>query len=180
MLEPQLLKTCSQHAERLLDLEREVDQAKADYHYAIRRLHLAGGSYREIAAALGLSHQRVNQIVGADSRGWLRRWLAPGREERRLACSFCGRSAQIVDRLVAGPRVEICDACITAAEAMLQGRRVAEAPTRFTTFETTSKVRCSFCGKKGGKDRQLVGAAADAVCDACAAIARSIANGPLA
>ena len=29
-----------------------------------------------------------------------------------LHCSFCGRSDQEVDRLVAGPGVHICDACV--------------------------------------------------------------------
>lgn len=35
---------------------------------------------------------------------------------RRLACSFCGRSETEVAKLVAGPKVYICDQC--AAEAM--------------------------------------------------------------
>ena len=35
---------------------------------------------------------------------------------RKLVCSFCRRSEAEVDKLVAGPRVYICDRC--AAEAM--------------------------------------------------------------
>jgi hypothetical protein len=34
-----------------------------DYQHAIKKLHAAGGSLREIADALELSHQRVHQIV---------------------------------------------------------------------------------------------------------------------
>jgi ATP-dependent Clp protease ATP-binding subunit ClpX len=30
---------------------------------------------------------------------------------RRLACSFCGRDSSHVSKLVAGPRVYICDRC---------------------------------------------------------------------
>jgi ATP-dependent protease Clp ATPase subunit len=30
---------------------------------------------------------------------------------RKLRCSFCGRSEGEVDKLVAGPRVYICDRC---------------------------------------------------------------------
>ena len=30
---------------------------------------------------------------------------------RTLACSFCGKTAAEVNKLVAGPRVYICDAC---------------------------------------------------------------------
>ena len=35
---------------------------------------------------------------------------------RKLICSFCGRSAAEVAKLVAGPRVYICDRC--AADAV--------------------------------------------------------------
>src|SRR3954469_680776 len=50
---------------RLLELQHDADRAKLDYHHVIRRLHAAGGSMREIAEELGLSHQRVHQIVDA-------------------------------------------------------------------------------------------------------------------
>ena len=33
----------------------------------------------------------------------------------RLACSFCGKSATEVAKLVAGPKVCICDACAATA-----------------------------------------------------------------
>ena len=36
--------------------------------------------------------------------------------KRKLACSFCNRNAADVAKLVAGPRVYICDQC--AAEAV--------------------------------------------------------------
>jgi hypothetical protein len=52
--------------ERLLELQRDAERARVDYHYEIRRLHAAGGSLREIADALGLSHQRVHQIIEAE------------------------------------------------------------------------------------------------------------------
>jgi ATP-dependent Clp protease ATP-binding subunit ClpC len=70
---------------KLLDLQHEEERARADYQHAIRRLHAKGGSLREIADELGLSHQRVHQIVGEeiadpmlrdDPRGILRK---PGR-----------------------------------------------------------------------------------------------------
>jgi ATP-dependent Clp protease ATP-binding subunit ClpX len=34
---------------------------------------------------------------------------------RKLACSFCGRDQDQVAKLVAGPKVYICDECIAAA-----------------------------------------------------------------
>ena len=39
---------------------------------------------------------------------------------KRLACSFCGRSADEVSKLVAGPRVYICDACVAAASRIIE------------------------------------------------------------
>jgi ClpX C4-type zinc finger protein len=38
---------------------------------------------------------------------------------RRLACSFCGRHATQVDKLVAGPRVSICDRCVALASRIV-------------------------------------------------------------
>src|SRR3954469_8094425 len=64
-LDDQLLSEAKTVRERLLDLQHEVDVARVDYQHVIRRLHAAGGSMREIAEELGLSHQRVHQIVDA-------------------------------------------------------------------------------------------------------------------
>ena len=66
MLDADLLRSARETRDRLLDLQHEAERTRSDYHDAIRRLHAAGGSYREIADNLGLSHQRVHQIVGAD------------------------------------------------------------------------------------------------------------------
>ena len=64
-LDEQLLTEAKDVRGRLLDLQHEVDRARVDYQHVIRRLHAAGGSMREIAEELGLSHQRVHQIVDA-------------------------------------------------------------------------------------------------------------------
>jgi hypothetical protein len=52
--------------DKLLDLQHEEERARVDYQHVIRRLHAKGGSLREIAEELGLSHQRVHQIVGEE------------------------------------------------------------------------------------------------------------------
>ena len=39
--------------------------------------------------------------------------------KRRLKCSFCGRSAREAARLLAGPKVHICDSCVGACNAIL-------------------------------------------------------------
>ena len=38
----------------------------------------------------------------------------------RLRCSFCGRDAHAVERLVAGASAHICDSCISDCVAILQ------------------------------------------------------------
>ena len=40
---------------------------------------------------------------------------------KRLACSFCGRSEAEVAKLVAGPKVYICDECVALASRIMNG-----------------------------------------------------------
>jgi AraC-like DNA-binding protein len=85
-LDEKLREEAKQLRDKLLDLQHEEERTRADYQHAIRRLHAKGGSLREIADELGLSHQRVHQIVGEElvdplQRGDPRRML---RERGRL------------------------------------------------------------------------------------------------
>ena len=67
-LDPQILTEARGSRDRLLEAQHELESARADYNDAVRRLHAAGGSLREIAENLSLSHQRVHQIVeGGDA-----------------------------------------------------------------------------------------------------------------
>jgi len=91
-MDAELLAEARRAQERLIDAERDAEVARAEFHRAVRRLHLHGASLRELAAGLGLSHQRVHQIV--ESAGGSRRWLR--RDHARpdpllLACTFCGK-----------------------------------------------------------------------------------------
>jgi hypothetical protein len=65
----------------------QADIAKAVYHHSVLRLHRAGGSMREIAEALKISHQRVHQIVE--------------QSKRTEQCWFCGRTAGDVGKMMA-------------------------------------------------------------------------------
>jgi ATP-dependent protease Clp ATPase subunit len=40
---------------------------------------------------------------------------------RRLGCSFCGKSSSQVAKLVAGPRVYICNECVDFAKQVMDG-----------------------------------------------------------
>ena len=62
-LDEQILAEARDVRQRLVDLESQTAHARVDYHHAIKKLHAAGGSLREIAEVLDLSHQRVHQIV---------------------------------------------------------------------------------------------------------------------
>jgi hypothetical protein len=65
-----LLEQARAQGARLAEAQRAALLARADYHTAIRRLHLAAASLREIAGALSLSHQRVQQVVSAAGGSW--------------------------------------------------------------------------------------------------------------
>jgi hypothetical protein len=68
-LDEAILAEAKQARDKLLDLQSQAEHARLDYHHEIRRLQAAGGSLREIAEALGISHQRVHQIVEGDAPG---------------------------------------------------------------------------------------------------------------
>lgn len=147
-LDDDLLTRARAAVARRIDAEGAVDHARADEVTAIRHLHLAGGSVREIAKALGISHQRVHQLVNAsdDTRGWKRSGRAPD----RLVCSFCGLDQTEVAKLIAGPSVYICDRCIGVAR---DGFEPAE--------------RCSFCTKAATEAFPVVGRGDVAICPEC-------------
>jgi ClpX C4-type zinc finger protein len=172
----ELLAEARHAQERLIDAERDVVVARADFYRAVRRLHLHGSSLRELAADLGLSHQRVHQIV--EEAGGSRRWLrtrsdgpplpardkrdqhdkhdkhdkrgTPNRQDQYLFCTFCGTSRNQARKLIAGPGVFICDGCVT-----LTRRVIADAITITTDVgplqvvpEQQPRAQCNFCGKR--------------------------------
>src|SRR5687767_13596047 len=65
-LDEDVLRDVEAARDKLEALEDSAYEARAAFHQAIRRLHATGGSMREIATALGMSHQRVHQIIGTD------------------------------------------------------------------------------------------------------------------
>jgi hypothetical protein len=84
-LDEELLARARTARERLVSLQHDAEIAQADYHYAIRVLHAGGGSMREIADALDLSHQRVHQVVDAGDPAAGRRAAERGDRERERA-----------------------------------------------------------------------------------------------
>ncbi|GGU41486.1 ClpX C4-type zinc finger protein [Lentzea flava] len=113
-LDEELLAAARKAGTAAAAAQDQADIAKAVYHHSVLRLHRAGGSMREIAEALKMSHQRVHQIVEHSKRTEL--------------CSFCDRSGNDVDKMIAGPSTMICDLCVAGAQ-------VGET------------AECSFCGE---------------------------------
>jgi ClpX C4-type zinc finger len=173
---------------RLIDAERAADIARADFHHAVRRLQLAGGSLREIAEALGLSHQRVHQIVegAGGARPWRRGKAEPGTIEpgTRLKCSFCGLHQKQVRKLIAGPGVYICNECIEKADRVIATGEVTATPLSAMKpvgeDKDAASVKCSFCGKRRHQVSGLAAATRVAICTECLALCREIITEELA
>ena len=186
-LDEKLLEDARALRERSVDAQYEAERTALAYQHAIRKLHAAGGSLREIAEALGLSHQRVHQIVDADSgKTALKEDPAPhkGRGKPRR-CSFCGRPQADVQKLIAGPaRRYICDECVAlAVEAIASQQGAVNSHTEVVLHHDLKKT-CSFCGKKARQVDHLVvapfhdeeRAAPDTVqiCNECVELCREI------
>ena len=173
-LHPELLEHAKTAGADLAAAERQALLARAEYHTAVRRLHLAGGALREIAQALALSHQRVQQIVSGAGGSWWRRVWRTRRIPADAVCTWCGRPPSEVAKLIAGPHVYICGACVTSAETAVNGGTTGPFPQR-----TTGRVsgRCAFCGKHGSDARSLVAAPAGRVCTDCLRVCRGILDG---
>jgi hypothetical protein len=184
------LLAAARHAqEQLVEADHAAEVARAQFHRAVRRLHLSGASLRELAAALHLSHQRVHQIV--ETAGGARRWGRRGRLPPDLACSFCGRRQRKARKLVAGPGVYICEQCVELAEAVIRSDQATETALGplHSVPDTMAQRRCSFCGKRrhqvtglatslGAPAGKLAGAAA--ICADCLVLCREIHSEQLA
>jgi hypothetical protein len=160
-------------AKELADAEQAELLCRAEYHTAVRRLHLAGGSLREIADALSLSHQRVQQIVSAAGGSWWRRVWRTRKVGPDAACTWCGRPAGEVAKLIAGPNVYICDVCVDAAERMHAGEG-ADTGSFARVERQSPTARCGFCARRASPERALITAAPGQICTDCLRICREI------
>jgi len=74
---------------------------------------------------------------------------------RRLACSFCGKGAAEVAKLVAGPKVYICDACVAVASRIMKGDGPDQPTTQPTqgSFLERLRARLHRLLERGGVQR---------------------------
>ena len=164
----ELLSEARLAQEQLIDAERDVEVARAEFYRAVRRLHLHGSSLRELAAHLGLSHQRVHQIV--EEAGGSRRWIRirgqsesqsqsqsesqagehRAHQQLHLSCTFCGKPQNQMRKLIAGPGVFICADCVPLARGVITAGATAttERGPIHVVPEQQPRARCNFCGKQ--------------------------------
>ena len=171
MLNETLLEKAHVAATRLSEAETTAQLARADYHAMIRRLHLGGGSLREIAQALGVSHQRIQQIVDEAGGSWWKRWRSRT-VKRDAVCTFCARPPSEVSKLIAGPNVFICDACVSRAERAVDGEPIGG----LELANVRSTRRCSFCSKRSEFAALVLSTSAN-VCGDCLELCRAILGG---
>ncbi len=189
-MDEELLAAVRQAQGQLIEADHAAEVAKAEFHRAVRRLHLSGASLRELAAVLHLSHQRVHQIVGTAGGG--RRWGRRGGLPPDLPCSFCGRPQRKTRKLIAGPGVYICEKCVEMAEAVIRSGQAAETalgPLQAVPA-TMTRQRCSFCGKHRPQVTGLAtsvgnrvvgkGAGDASICNECLTLCREIHSEQLA
>lgn len=158
-LDEDILRDVEAAREHLESLEDKAYEARATLHQSIRRLHATGASLREMAIALGMSHQRVHQIIGTDGIVEVEPSAvtdvsplpvpAPAQSPAVAvtagedSCSFCGAPRRELDKLLAAPGpVFICGGCVGKANLAVQNRSAAG----FRSVAVDEDATCSFCG----------------------------------
>lgn len=165
-LDEELLRGTRAAAAHWAETLGQAESAKADYHRAVRQLHLTGGSMREIAEALNVSHQRVHQMI--EEAGGTAGWKPRRKTDADLACSFCGATKAEVARLVAGPGVFICDSCVALSDQVIREAGPPE-PSRshIGPVSPSSAFTCSFCDRPAAETERLVAGPGVRICDQC-------------
>lgn len=151
--ELQKLRVASERA------QAEADALREQFHAAVRRVHSEGMTFRQIAEVLGLSHQRVHQIVGG---------------QNVLQCSFCDRLQSEVPKLIAGPGVYICNSCVDHAYRVAEGQVARSGALRTVSKQLIEVALCSFCKKKARKVRALASGRGVQICNECVQLCREI------
>lgn len=157
------------------ELEGVLELARGQYHEAVRELHRGGASLRELAAGLGISHQRIHQIVGTAATAIEERPLpAETPVPPQMCCDYCGEERREEVPFVPGPGVGICEGCVNAAESAVDGSYRGPSGVFFTRTDPNAKEHCAFCKKSARQVNRLVAADENAVCDECLRRCRTI------
>lgn len=97
------------------------------------------------------------------------------KETSYLQCSFCGKKQAEVQKLIAGPRVHICNECVNdGLQTLIEGE-----PTGKITILVAkqAEARCSFCGQKPVDVVRIVGVPTARICNQCLKICADVLEG---
>lgn len=164
-IDERLVREARAAAEHITHRQHDLDAARGAFQRAVRALYLDGGSLREIADELGISHQRVHQLLDLST--------APAANE--LTCTFCDRPQSALRKLIMGPGVGICDDCTAPATTVVRhGTPVQDIRTSMSPSHEGRK--CSFCGKKAGPSLAMARAdsGAVAICAECLGLCHEV------
>lgn len=100
--------------------------------------------------------------------------MKKGEHHINLACTFCLRSQRDVHKLVAGPNVYICDACVMLCNGVLAGALGDGPPGGFVKADPRLDLSCSFCGKPQRAVRTVVVGPSVHICDECIQLCNDI------
>ena len=109
--------------------EREMRRKRSEYHAAVGDMARSGMTVREIGKSIGISHQRVQQILDA------------------LVCLFCAAGKYDgIPFVGGGGNGFICLDCLNLAQRGLrEKRRVEDDEGRVLVFSKRGTERCAFC-----------------------------------
>jgi hypothetical protein len=156
-LDEALYNAARRARDRLEEAQIEAERARSEYHEAIWRLHSIGGSLREIAEVMQISHQRVHQIIDG------------------AACSFCDARRADVTKLIAGPGVFICERCLTLALRVIASERDASDDRTIIQMAAAGpSVKCSFCRKKAKRVGLMAERGETRICGRCLSLCTEI------
>jgi len=196
-LDEGLVAAVEKARQRLEQLENDVFHARLEFHASIRRVHAAGASMREIATALGMSHQRVHQIIGEEGAVEVEATStdvtphpaspkeavtdsirASMRRRPAFRCSFCNASQAQVAKLIAGPKVYICGSCVAAALGVASTGEATPGP-RHVLLQPAGREphKCSFCGVRPPRATTMVKGPRARICNECLAVCEAVLTG---
>jgi hypothetical protein len=133
------------------------------------------GNYRIEHACANLAAARlsdflpcaVQQASGLGSRHFNMHSVGGRKLDKKrgdLRCSFCDKNQDVVDKLIAGPGVYICNFCVANFNV-----HIADA-----NYQGVQGTNCSFCGKQAKIIGKIISSPKARICDECMELCNEI------
>lgn len=104
--------------------DQKYGAALDSFKQAIGKLRESKGLPKRSEVALQLL-QIATALEDTLDEAFGQEWATPGSdsedEDNQASCSFCGKEQREVRKLIAGPSVHICDACVTLCSGIVAG-----------------------------------------------------------